>query len=81
MDEDHSLSLWSFAASPPDVLVAALPHRECALMFLGAVPPGTVAIAKSVMTGQEIFYGIIDGQDSKRLLDAYIAKFNSSLNT
>lgn len=40
-----------------------------------------LAIAKSVMTGQEIFYGIIDGQDSKRLLDAYVAQFNGSLNT
>ncbi len=36
-----------------------------------------LAIAKSVMTGQEIFYGIIDGQDSKRLFDAYAAKFKA----
>jgi len=34
-----------------------------------------LAVAKSVMTGNEILYGIVDGQDSRRLFDAYISKF------
>lgn len=33
------------------------------------------ATAKSVSTGQKIFYGIIDGSDTKRLIDAYPKAF------
>jgi len=36
-----------------------------------------LAIAKSVMTGQEILYGIIPGEDSKRLYDAYRKLFKT----
>jgi hypothetical protein len=34
-----------------------------------------LAVAKSVMTGNKVLYGIIDGQDSRRLFDAYPTKF------
>ena len=34
-----------------------------------------LAVAKSVMTGNEVIYGIIDGEDSRRLFDAYATKF------
>lgn len=34
-----------------------------------------LAIAKSVMTGTLVFYGVIDGKDSKRIVRAYPAKF------
>ena len=36
-----------------------------------------LAIAKSVTTGKQIWYGIIDGQDSERLRVAYLSKFKS----
>jgi len=34
-----------------------------------------LAVAKSVMTGSEVIYGIIDGEDSRRLFDAYATEF------
>ncbi len=34
-----------------------------------------LAIAKSSMTGKEILFGVIDGADSNRLLEAYKSKF------
>lgn len=34
-----------------------------------------LAIAKSVMTGELVFYGVIDGQDSARLVKAYPSAF------
>jgi hypothetical protein len=34
-----------------------------------------LAVAKSVMTGSEVIYGIIDGEDSRRLFDAYPTEF------
>ena len=35
----------------------------------------THAIARSVYTGQEIFFGVFDGQDSNRLYEAYDTHF------
>ena len=35
-----------------------------------------LATAKSVMTSEEILYGVIDGQDSNRLMIAYQSKFS-----
>jgi hypothetical protein len=35
----------------------------------------SLAIAKSVMSGNEIWYGVVDGQDSERLRVAYANKF------
>lgn len=37
-----------------------------------------LAVAKSATTGQQIWYGIIDGQDSERLRRAYTTKFKAS---
>jgi hypothetical protein len=37
-----------------------------------------LAVAKSVMTGNRVWYGIIDGQDSERLRLAYPKKFQAS---
>lgn len=37
-----------------------------------------LAIAKSVMTQQKIWYGVIDGQDSQRLCVAYLAEFGTA---
>ena len=34
-----------------------------------------LAVAKSLMTGEQVFYGIIDGIDSRRLVDAYPKSF------
>jgi hypothetical protein len=34
-----------------------------------------LAIAKSLFTGDRIFYGIIDGIDSRRLVDTYPKSF------
>jgi hypothetical protein len=34
-----------------------------------------LAVAKSVLTGSEILYGVIDGQDSRRIYEAYKSKF------
>jgi hypothetical protein len=34
-----------------------------------------LAIAKSVLAGQEVWYGVIDGQDSNRLYLAYPKSF------
>ena len=34
-----------------------------------------LAIARSISTGNTIFYGVIDGQDSERLRAAYSSKF------
>jgi hypothetical protein len=33
------------------------------------------AIAKSATIGQRIYFGVIDGEDSQRLLMAYVNKF------
>jgi uncharacterized Fe-S cluster-containing protein len=37
-----------------------------------------LAVAKSLTTGKKIFFGIIDGVDSHRLLKAYPKVFNHS---
>ena len=34
-----------------------------------------LAVAKSAMTGRKIYYGVIDGADSKRIVDAYQEQF------
>ncbi len=39
---------------------------------------GTAAIAKSYATGKKIFYGVIDGQDSNRLIAAYASAFDGT---
>jgi DNA-binding MarR family transcriptional regulator len=36
----------------------------------------SLAVAKSISTGRKIFYGVIDGQDSERLRQAYPSQFN-----
>lgn len=36
-----------------------------------------LAVAKSVSTGQPIWYGVVDGQDSERLRAAYSSKFKA----
>jgi len=35
----------------------------------------SLAVAKSAVNGQRIFFGVIDGDDTRRLLQAYSAKF------
>lgn len=35
----------------------------------------SLAVAKSVLTGAQILYGIMDGQDSRRVYEAYKSKF------
>ncbi|GIW52806.1 MAG: hypothetical protein KatS3mg081_2161 [Gemmatimonadales bacterium] len=37
-----------------------------------------LAVAKSLMTGTRVYYGVIDGSDSRRLVTAYRDKFNST---
>jgi hypothetical protein len=41
---------------------------------------GTAAIAKSYATGKPIYYGVIDGSDSSRLIAAYISAFEVTKN-
>ena len=36
-----------------------------------------LAVAKSVLTGKRVFYGVIDGQDSRRIFEAYPGAFKS----
>lgn len=42
---------------------------------------GAAAIAKSYATGKKIYYGVIDGQDSNRLIAAYAVAFRSQRST
>lgn len=37
-----------------------------------------LAVAKSLMTGTRVYYGVIDGSDSRRLVTAYPDEFNST---
>jgi hypothetical protein len=37
-----------------------------------------LAVAKSAMTGKKVFFGVIDGADSNRLVEAYKSKFRST---
>ena len=53
------------------------------VQYVGEVKPSinhlmqSLALAKSAMTGDAIYYAVIDGIDSHRLLRAYSASFNS----
>lgn len=38
----------------------------------------SLAVAKSVTTGRKIWYGVIDGTDSRRLYRAYLPEFNKT---